>query len=90
MLGWDYYGFHKNCVVTHYDKVVCFHPARSMGHVLHSGVSMTQNIGTLFLMLGWAQWGFHKMHTQTPDNVLDFLHTVGSASQILHSVVTRP
>jgi hypothetical protein len=66
-----------------------FHSARSVGHVVHSGVSKAQNIGTLFFVLGRAQCGFQKMCTQTLDSKIVFLHPVRYACQAVHSVVTR-
>jgi hypothetical protein len=37
MLGWDWYGFDKKCVTTHYAELVLLHPVGSAGHVVHSG-----------------------------------------------------
>jgi hypothetical protein len=38
-LGWDWYGFDKNCTGTRYTKLVFLHPVASVGHVVHSGAS---------------------------------------------------
>jgi hypothetical protein len=59
-LGWDRYGFDKNCAETCYDELVFLHSAGSMGHVLHSGASRERNVTTLLLMLGWDRYGFEK------------------------------
>jgi hypothetical protein len=42
-----------------------FHPVRSVGHVMHSGVSGAQNFDALFFMLRWAQYRFDKKYDGT-------------------------
>jgi hypothetical protein len=60
MLGWDWYGFDKNCARTCYAELVFFHPVGSAGHIVYSGVFWVRNVEALFLMLGWDQYGFDK------------------------------
>jgi hypothetical protein len=33
---------------THYDELVFLHPVESMGHVVHSGVTVARNIDAIF------------------------------------------
>jgi hypothetical protein len=73
MLGTIWCGFHKNRTGTRYTKIVFLHPEGS-GHVVHSGASGVQNIGTLFFMVGWARCGFHKKRIGTRYAKLVFLH----------------
>jgi hypothetical protein len=40
ILEWDRYGFHKKRVRTRYAEVVFLHPARFLGHVVHSSASV--------------------------------------------------
>jgi hypothetical protein len=60
MLGWDWYGFHKNHAGTRYAEPVFLHLVGSAGHVVHSGASGSRNVDALFFMLGWDWYGFYK------------------------------
>jgi hypothetical protein len=64
---------HKKPVETRYVELVFLHPVGSVGHVVHSGVSGTQNADSLFFMLDWDQYGFHKKHAGTHYAELVFL-----------------
>jgi hypothetical protein len=54
MLGCAWYGFDKKRTETRDAKLVFLHPLRSVGHMVLSGSSDSQNIDTLFFMLRWA------------------------------------
>jgi hypothetical protein len=41
MLGWVWYGFHKNCARARYVELLFLHPVGSARHVVHSGASGT-------------------------------------------------
>jgi hypothetical protein len=51
MLRWDRYGSDKKHAFSPYAELVFLHPVGSVGHVVHSGASMTQNGDALFFML---------------------------------------
>jgi hypothetical protein len=55
-----------------------------VGHVVHFGASMMQNIGSLFFVLGWDRCGFLKKRVRTSYVELVFLYLVGSVSQVVH------
>jgi hypothetical protein len=52
MLGWVRCGFHKKCVGARYTELMFLYPVGSVGHVVHFGASMAQNIDALFLCSG--------------------------------------
>jgi hypothetical protein len=87
MLGWDWYGFDKKNVMTHYVELVFFHPLRYAGHVVQSGASGVRNIDALFFMLWWDRYRFRKKRIGTCYVDLVFLHLVGSAGRVMHSSV---
>jgi hypothetical protein len=59
MLGWDWYGFHKKRVGTHYGEHVFLHPVRCVSQIVRPGASGVQNVDTPFFMLGWDRcWYF--------------------------------
>jgi hypothetical protein len=60
MLGWDWYGFDKNCAGTCYAELVFLDLEGSVGHVVHSDAFGVQDVDTLFFMLGWDRYGFDK------------------------------
>jgi hypothetical protein len=84
MLRWDWYGFHKKCVGTRYDKVVFLHLLGPTGHVVQSEASGERNVDALFFMIERNRYGFDKMHARTHDAELVFLHSVGSADHVVH------
>jgi hypothetical protein len=51
MLGLARYGSHKKCIRRRYIELVFLHPVRYAGHVVHSGVSMACNVGSIFFLL---------------------------------------
>jgi hypothetical protein len=48
MLGWDQYGFHKNCAGTRYVELLFLHPVGSAGHIVHFRASGERIVDTLF------------------------------------------
>jgi hypothetical protein len=60
MLRWERYRLHKKHVGTRYAEPVFLHPVGFTVHVMHSGVSVAQNIDALFFILRWDECGFHK------------------------------
>jgi hypothetical protein len=70
MLGWDWYGFHKNCPGARYVELLFLHPVGSARHVP--------------VRLG-SEMSTHKKHFWTHCAELVFLHPVGSAGHIVHS-----
>jgi hypothetical protein len=60
MLGWHWYGFHKNCVGTRYVELLFLHPVGYAGHIVHFGASGERIIDTLFFKLRWDRYGFDK------------------------------
>jgi hypothetical protein len=71
--------------MTHYTKLVFFHPVGSTDHVVHSNVSGARIIDTLFFILMWDRYGFHKNLSGTHYAELVFLHPVRYAGQIVQS-----
>jgi hypothetical protein len=84
MLLWARCGFHKKHDGTRYAELVFLYLVGSASHVVHSGVSLPQNIDALFFMQGWARCGFHKNRTRTRYAELLFLHPAGSACHIVN------
>jgi hypothetical protein len=60
MLRWGRYRLHKKHVGTRYAEPVFLHPVGFTVHVMHSGVSVAQNINALFFILRWDECGFQK------------------------------
>jgi hypothetical protein len=89
MLGWDWCGFHKKHVGTRCAEVVFFNPMGSASDVVHSGVSLAQNIDAQFFMLGWDRYGFDKRRTVTRYAKLLFLYLVASAGHVVHYGASR-
>jgi hypothetical protein len=85
MLRWDWYGYHKKRVKTHYAELVFLHLLGSAGHAVHFGGSGAQNVDAHYLMLRWARYGNHRKHVGTRYAKLVILHSVGSAGHVLHS-----
>jgi hypothetical protein len=78
-------GFHKKRAEARYLELVFLHSVRSMGHVVHSGVSGVQNIVALFFIPDWFRHGSHKTCVGTCYTKLVFLHAVGSMGHIVFS-----
>jgi hypothetical protein len=85
MPRWAWCGFCKKRAGTHFTELVFLHPARFVGHVVHSSASGTPNVDVLFFMLGWARCDFHKKHAGTRCTELVFFYPVGYACYVVHS-----
>jgi hypothetical protein len=59
------------------------------GHVVHSGVSGTQNGDTLFFMLEWYRCRLNKKCAESCYTKLVFLLTMGSVHHVVHSSASR-
>jgi hypothetical protein len=70
---------------TCYTELVFLDLVKSMGHVVHSGASGTQNVDALFFIFGWDRYGFDKKHAGKHYTQLVFLHAVGYAGHVVHS-----
>jgi hypothetical protein len=53
MFGWDRFRFDKKRAGTRYIEHVFLHPVVSVGHVVHSGVSVGRYVDARFFLLGW-------------------------------------
>jgi hypothetical protein len=60
MLGWDRYGFHKNCNGTRDVELLFLHPVGSARHIVHSAASRARTIDALFFLVGWDQYRCDK------------------------------
>jgi hypothetical protein len=60
MLVWDWFGFDKKHVRTHYVELVFLLLVGSAGHVVHSSASGVRNIDALFFMLRLDRYRIHK------------------------------
>jgi hypothetical protein len=85
MLGWDRYGFHKNCAGTRYVELLFLHPMGYAGHIVHLGASGERIVDTLFFKLRWDRYGFDKKRFRTCYAELVFLHPVGYVRHVVHS-----
>jgi hypothetical protein len=65
------------------------HPLGSVGHLVHSGASLTSNTDALFFVLRWDRYGFDKKRTGTSYAELKFLHLVGSVGHTVHSSASQ-
>jgi hypothetical protein len=59
-----------------------------MGHLVHFGVSGTQNVDALFFMLRWARYGFDEKPIGTRYAKFVYLHPLGSAGHVVYSGVS--
>jgi hypothetical protein len=85
MLRWDWYGFDKKPIRTHYAELLFLHPVGSTDHVVHSNVSGAQIVDTLFLILGRDRYRFQKNCAGTHYTEHVFLHTVGYVGHVVQS-----
>jgi hypothetical protein len=85
MLRWDWYGFHKKCVGSHYAELVFLNPVGSTGHVVHCGAFEVRNFDTLYFILEWDWCSFHKKRIGTSYVKLVCLHPVGYTGHVLRS-----
>jgi hypothetical protein len=72
-------------VGTQYTELLFLYPLVSVGHIVHSGASGSQNMIALFFMLAWDSYRFEKNGTRTRYAELVFLHTVGYVGFIVHT-----
>jgi hypothetical protein len=85
MLGWDRYGFHKNCVGTHCIELLFLHLVRSAHHVGHFCAPGHEMSTHNFSCSGGTSTDLTKSASGCVMPNLFFSHPEGSAGHIVHS-----
>jgi hypothetical protein len=88
MLGWDWYGFDRKRIGTHYVGQMFVDPVVYACEVVHSGASEVENGDALFFMLGWDHCGFNEKHAETRYAELVFLLPVLSVGHVSLGIET--
>jgi hypothetical protein len=80
----------KIYALNRYAKLLFLQLVGAVGHVVHFGVSVAQNIDALFFTVTRDPCGFDKKRAETHYAELVFLHPVGSTGYIVHSGESGP
>jgi hypothetical protein len=84
MLGWDQYGFHKNCNGTRSVEILFLHPVGCARHVVHSVRPGRETSMHYFSCSGGTSMDLTKSALGHVVPNLCFLHPEGSAGNVVH------